>query len=446
MGLIAGISLLVGGIGIMNIMLATVLEQTREIGVRRAVGARRADIRFQFLVTAFSLAMIGGLFGVAMGLGIARIVAAYADWPTVVTTWSSWLARRLGRVGVGSALPSPHRRRGSIRSRRSTPNSVTCRARCRSTSRRPVALCSVVDARVWPSNASSSASRALATASWRCATKMFEDVPFRNLRCSISRLFSASPRNRAAAFTRRSAPSWVRTASRTSSHTACTSCSRRTTVCSCCTLAIPAAAVVARRTGPREADEHAPAARLDRADLRERAVVVAVLPEHVPLSPRSICGNRSFSALRSSNAAFSSIELRELAGAGASASDPAEPSPGEPRYVGRRIGRAYRCAAAQHRAQCVRAMDRLLGLHQLELTLRERALRADQIRRRQRAGIDLPLRQRQLVRRRLVRAQREVIAIQREQHAPVRVLGALDERDDRDRELLALAVRGDVGP
>jgi putative ABC transport system permease protein len=88
MGCIAGISLLVGGIGIMNIMLASVLEQTREIGVRRAVGARRKDIRFQFLVTAFSLALLGGLAGVGVGLGIARVVAAYADWPTVVTTWS----------------------------------------------------------------------------------------------------------------------------------------------------------------------------------------------------------------------------------------------------------------------------------------------------------------------------------------------------------------------
>jgi putative ABC transport system permease protein len=105
MGLIAGISLLVGGIGIMNIMLATVLEQTREIGVRRAVGARRADIRFQFLVTAFSLSMIGGLFGVAMGLGIARVVAAYADWPTVVTTWSVALSLGVSvAVGVGSGL------------------------------------------------------------------------------------------------------------------------------------------------------------------------------------------------------------------------------------------------------------------------------------------------------------------------------------------------------
>ncbi len=105
MGLIAGISLLVGGIGIMNIMLASVLEQTREIGVRRAVGARRADIRFQFLVTAFSLAMLGGMFGVALGLGISRGVAAYANWPTVVTSWS--IALSLGvsiAVGVGSGL------------------------------------------------------------------------------------------------------------------------------------------------------------------------------------------------------------------------------------------------------------------------------------------------------------------------------------------------------
>ena len=105
MGLIAGISLLVGGIGIMNIMLASVLEQTREIGVRRAVGARRADIRFQFLVTAFTLAMMGGLLGVALGLAIAKGVAAYANWPTVVTTWS--LALSLGVsivVGVASGL------------------------------------------------------------------------------------------------------------------------------------------------------------------------------------------------------------------------------------------------------------------------------------------------------------------------------------------------------
>jgi putative ABC transport system permease protein len=88
MGCIAGISLLVGGIGIMNIMLASVLEQTREIGIRRAVGARRRDIRFQFLVSAFTLSVLGGLIGIALGIVIAKVVAAYADWPTVVTATS----------------------------------------------------------------------------------------------------------------------------------------------------------------------------------------------------------------------------------------------------------------------------------------------------------------------------------------------------------------------
>ena len=88
MGCIAGISLLVGGIGIMNIMLATVLERTREIGVRRALGARRTDIRNQFIIESFTISVIGGLTGVAMGLVIARGVAAYAGWETIVTPFS----------------------------------------------------------------------------------------------------------------------------------------------------------------------------------------------------------------------------------------------------------------------------------------------------------------------------------------------------------------------
>ncbi len=88
MGCIAGISLLVGGIGIMNIMLASVLERTREIGLRRAIGAHRWDICTQFLVESFSISALGGLFGVAMGVGLAHFVANYAHWPTVVT-WSS---------------------------------------------------------------------------------------------------------------------------------------------------------------------------------------------------------------------------------------------------------------------------------------------------------------------------------------------------------------------
>jgi putative ABC transport system permease protein len=105
MGAIAGISLLVGGIGIMNIMLATVLERTREIGIRRAVGARRADIRFQFVAEAFAFSLIGGLAGIVMGLVISRIVAVAAGWPTVVTWWSLLLSTGVSAaVGLASGI------------------------------------------------------------------------------------------------------------------------------------------------------------------------------------------------------------------------------------------------------------------------------------------------------------------------------------------------------
>lgn len=105
MGCIAGISLLVGGIGIMNIMLASVLEQTREIGIRRAVGARRRDVRFQFLVSAFTLSVLGGLIGVAVGITIAKVVAAYANWPTVVTATSILVSTGVSiAVGLLSGL------------------------------------------------------------------------------------------------------------------------------------------------------------------------------------------------------------------------------------------------------------------------------------------------------------------------------------------------------
>ena len=105
MGCIAGISLLVGGIGIMNIMLASVLEQTREIGVRRAVGARRRDIRFQFLVTSFTLSLLGGVAGVTLGIAIAEVVASWAGWPTVVTASSILLSTGVSvAVGLVSGL------------------------------------------------------------------------------------------------------------------------------------------------------------------------------------------------------------------------------------------------------------------------------------------------------------------------------------------------------
>ncbi len=105
MGCIAGISLLVGGIGIMNIMLASVLELTREIGIRRAVGARRRDIRFQFLVTSFTISVLGGGAGIILGVAIAQIVAAYAGWPTVVTVGSVLLSTGVSvLVGLISGL------------------------------------------------------------------------------------------------------------------------------------------------------------------------------------------------------------------------------------------------------------------------------------------------------------------------------------------------------
>jgi putative ABC transport system permease protein len=92
MGCIAGISLLVGGIGIMNIMLANVLERTHEIGIRRAVGARRMDIRLQFLIEAVTISSIGGIIGVGLGFVIAGLVVYYAGWSTIITTWSIVLA------------------------------------------------------------------------------------------------------------------------------------------------------------------------------------------------------------------------------------------------------------------------------------------------------------------------------------------------------------------
>src|SRR5246500_1835402 len=85
---IAGISLLVGGIGIMNIMLATVLERTREIGIRRALGARQGDIVRQFLTEAVMISFLGGLMGIGFGVGLARIIALQAGYATVVTSTS----------------------------------------------------------------------------------------------------------------------------------------------------------------------------------------------------------------------------------------------------------------------------------------------------------------------------------------------------------------------
>ena len=100
LGCIAGISLLVGGIGIMNIMLASVTERTREIGIRRALGAKRSDITFQFLVETVLLSSVGGTLGVLVGILIPVIVTYYTDLETVVTAWSVLLAFGIS-VGIG---------------------------------------------------------------------------------------------------------------------------------------------------------------------------------------------------------------------------------------------------------------------------------------------------------------------------------------------------------
>jgi putative ABC transport system permease protein len=102
---IAGACLLVGGIGIMNIMLANVTERTREIGIRRALGARRKDIVFQFLAETVLLAGFGGVLGLALGVALPQVVERFTELPTYVTAWSMALAVAVSAaVGIGFGL------------------------------------------------------------------------------------------------------------------------------------------------------------------------------------------------------------------------------------------------------------------------------------------------------------------------------------------------------
>lgn len=96
---IAGISLLVGGIGIMNIMLVSVTERIKEIGIRMAVGAGKRDVLLQFIIEAITISILGGLIGIVLGWGAAELLGKYMKWSIAITAWSIFLS-----VGFSCAI------------------------------------------------------------------------------------------------------------------------------------------------------------------------------------------------------------------------------------------------------------------------------------------------------------------------------------------------------
>ena len=110
LGAIAGVSLIVGGIGIMNIMLVSVTERTREIGIRLAIGAHDHDIRLQFLIEAMVLSLMGGALGILIGIGASQIVSQLNGWPVQVSSASIIVAFVFsGAVGIGFGFYPAHK-------------------------------------------------------------------------------------------------------------------------------------------------------------------------------------------------------------------------------------------------------------------------------------------------------------------------------------------------
>jgi ABC-type antimicrobial peptide transport system permease subunit len=121
---VAGISLVIGGIGIMNIMLVSVTERTREIGLRMAVGARSRDILTQFLIEAVTLSLIGGAIGVVLGAGATWAIGYFAGWQVTMTPASILLAAGFsGFVGVLFGFYPARRASRCCRSRRCATSS-----------------------------------------------------------------------------------------------------------------------------------------------------------------------------------------------------------------------------------------------------------------------------------------------------------------------------------